>query len=105
MYKPRSAGPARRSRVASSAMLRIAAVIPVGRSVLVLVCLLGSGVAEGVGVASLIPLIIAAGSAGGKHSAVADSVLRAVQTVGLPTDPLYLLIISMVGVVLKALLS
>jgi ATP-binding cassette subfamily C protein len=86
-------------------MLQIMAAMPVGRSLLVLLCLLGSGAAEGVGIAGLIPLVIAAGSNGGKHSEVADSVLNLTQAVGLPTDPLYLLMISMAGLVLKAILS
>jgi ATP-binding cassette subfamily C protein len=86
-------------------MLQIVAAMPVGRSLLVLFCLLGSGAAEGVGIAGLIPLVIAAGSSGGKHSEVADSVLSLTRAVGLPTDPLYLLMISMAGLVLKAILS
>jgi ATP-binding cassette subfamily C protein len=65
---------------------------------------LGSGVAEGIGVASLIPMIVAAG-ASDKHSALADTVLRVVHTIGLPADPLYLLIVSMAGLILKAVLS
>ncbi|HVT50191.1 MAG TPA: ABC transporter ATP-binding protein [Dongiaceae bacterium] len=56
------------------------------------------------GVASLIPMIVAAG-ASGKHSALSDTVLRVVHSVGLPADPLYLLIVSMAGLVLKAVLS
>jgi ATP-binding cassette subfamily C protein len=102
MLKRLSASPARRSRVASSGILQIAAAMPVGRSLVVLLCLLGSGVAEGIGVASLIPMIVAVG---GKQSALADKVLQAVHTLGLPTDPLYLLIVSMSGLVLKAVLS
>jgi ATP-binding cassette subfamily C protein len=105
MQKSHSASPERQRRVPSSTMLQIMAAMPVGRSLLVLLCLLGSGAAEGVGIAGLIPLVIAAGSNGGKHSEVADSVLNLTQAVGLPTDPLYLLMISMAGLVLKAILS
>ncbi len=105
MQKPQSAGSTRQSGVASATIMQIAAAIPVGRSGLVLLCLLGSGVAEGIGVASLVPMIVAAGGSGGKHSALADTVLRVVQSIGLPTDPLYLLIVSMAGLVLKAALS
>jgi ATP-binding cassette subfamily C protein len=86
-------------------VLQIAAAMPVGRTLVVLLCLLASGAAEGVGIAGLIPLIIAAGSSAGKHSAVADSVLGVMQAVGLPSDPLYLLIVSMAGIALKAVLS
>jgi ATP-binding cassette subfamily C protein len=77
------------------------------RSVLVLLCLLGSGAAEGIGIASLIPLIIAAGdSAGaGKKSAVAGYVLDAVHSLGLPTGSLFLLFALVLGLLGKAALS
>jgi ATP-binding cassette subfamily C protein len=74
--------------------------------VIVLLCLLGSGVAEGFGIASLVPLIAAAGGGtGGKHSAIADYVTKALHSVGVPSDPLYLLGLLLLGLAAKALLS
>ena len=90
-----------------SAVLRIAAATPPMRSTLVLLCLLGSGAAEGIGIASLIPLIIAAGDSGGvsKKSAIAGYVLDAMQALGLPTGSLFLLSALVLGLLGKALLS
>jgi ATP-binding cassette subfamily C protein len=80
--------------------------MPPGRSAAVLGCLLASGFAEGIGIASLVPLIVAAGgSSGGKTSAFAQSVLTMAESIGLPTAPLALLILSVVALLLKAGLS
>jgi ATP-binding cassette subfamily C protein len=69
-------------------------------------CLLGSGAAEGLGIASLIPLIIAAGdSAGQGNSAVTGYVLGMLHALGLPTGPLFLLCVLVLGLLGKALLS
>ncbi len=88
-----------------SAVLRIAAAIPPVRNILVLLCLLGSGAAEGIGIASLIPLIIAAGGEAGKKSAIADYVLDAMRALGLPTGSLFLLFALVLGLLGKAALS
>ena len=105
--KKRNPSTERKKHVHSPTILRIATTITPGRNVIVLLCLLGSGVAEGIGIAGLIPLIVAAGGArsGGKPSAFAGYILHAVQSIGLPTDPLYLLLVSVVALVGKALLS
>jgi len=107
MAKIRASARRRVKRAKSSSILRIAAAMPVGHSLLVLCCLLASGAAEGVGIASLIPLIVAAGgvSPSGKRSAVAGYVLDAMHSIGLPTAPLHLLIISALALAAKALLS
>jgi ATP-binding cassette subfamily C protein len=80
--------------------------LPPGRSIVVLLCLLGSGVAEGFGIASLVPLIAAAGgSSGGKHSAISDYVMKLLHSIGVPPEPLYLLGLLVLGLAAKALLS
>lgn len=102
-------GPASRERAGflSSPILRIAAATPPLRSILVLLCLLGSGAAEGIGIASLIPLIIAAGDSTGatRDSAVARYVVDTMQAAGLPTGSLFLLCVLVLGLLGKALLS
>jgi ATP-binding cassette subfamily C protein len=99
--------PSKKTELLPSAVLRIAAATSPARSVVVLLCLLGSGAAEGIGIASLIPLIIAAGNStvGGKKSAIAGYVLDALHALGLPTESLFLLLILALGLVGKALLS
>jgi len=81
--------------------------MPPGRSAIVLLSLLASGAAEGIGIASLVPLIVATGSqgAGGQQSAAAEYILDMIRSVGLPTEALYLLALSILGLTAKAALS
>src|SRR5262249_43103763 len=81
--------------------------MPPGRTAVVLFSLLASGVAEGVGIASLIPLIVAAGSqsAGAQKSATAQYILDFIHSLGLPTAPIYLLALSILGLTAKAVLN
>jgi ATP-binding cassette subfamily C protein len=81
--------------------------MPPGRSLLVLLCLLGSGAAEGIGIASLVPLIAVAGNSGvtGKSSAIAAYVTHVLGAIGLPNTPLSLLVLLALGLIGKALLS
>lgn len=90
-----------------SAVLRIAGATPPMRSVLVLLCLLGSGAAEGIGIASLIPLIIAAGesSGTGKKSAIGAYILDAMHAIGLSPGPFILLLALVLGLMGKAALN
>ncbi|MFZ5790031.1 MAG: ABC transporter ATP-binding protein [Pseudomonadota bacterium] len=106
MSSERAASP-RRKKSRYPAALRIATTIPPGRSLIVLLCLLGSGAAEGIGIASLIPLIVAAGDSGvgGKKSAIGTYVVEAMQSLGLPTNPLFLLVVLILGMAGKALLN
>lgn len=107
MASKRTSASSQKAEFLPSAVWRIAAATPPMRSVLVLLCLLGSGAAEGVGIASLIPLIIAAGnpSGGARKSAVAGYVLDAIHAIGLPTGSLFLFCVLVLGLVGKALLS
>src|SRR5205085_10382277 len=97
----------RRRPQSRSTIWRIAAAMPPGRSLLVLLCLLGSGAAEGIGIASLVPLIMVAGNAGvtGKSSVIAGYVTHALAAIGLSSTPLSLLLLLALGLIAKALLG
>src|SRR5262249_10582130 len=98
-------GSSRRKSSKIPALIRIAATTPPARSLIVLFCLLGSGVAEGIGIASLIPLLVAAGNpAGANQTGIGAYILHIVQSIGLPTNGLILLVILVLGMVGKALL-
>ncbi|MGH6942178.1 ABC transporter ATP-binding protein [Hypericibacter sp.] len=104
MSHKRSHSPKRKkSRVPS--VLRIAVATPPIRSAVVLFCLLLSGVAEGIGVASLIPILAAAGDPSGAKSGMGATVMRTLDTLGLPTDLLTLIVILVVAMIGKALLQ
>ncbi|QEX15049.1 ABC transporter permease [Hypericibacter terrae] len=86
-------------------LLRIAAAAPPLSNLVVLLCLLLSGVAEGIGIASLIPLLAAAGDpAGANQSGLGKYVMTALDKVGLPHNLLILLVILIVAMIGKALL-
>ncbi|GLK57349.1 ABC transporter permease [Methylopila capsulata] len=95
--------PERASHRRLAGLNQLATVIPLRRSVLILFCLVLAGVAEGLGVASLLPLITLIGEDGGgsKGAKVAD----VLSTVGLqPTIGVFLAIL-VIGMALKATLS
>jgi ATP-binding cassette subfamily C protein len=95
----------RRKKSRIPALLRIAATTPPAVSLIVLLCLLGSGVAEGIGIATLIPLLVAAGNpAGANQTGIGAYVLHIVESIGLPTNGLTLLAILVLGMIGKALL-
>jgi ATP-binding cassette subfamily C protein len=104
MSRKRSHSPKRKKSRAPS-VLRIAMATPPIRSVVVLLCLLLSGVAEGIGVASLIPILAAAGDPDGAKSGMGATVMRTLDTLGLPTDLLTLIGILVVAMIGKALLQ
>jgi ATP-binding cassette, subfamily C, bacterial len=86
-------------------ILRIAAAAPPLSNLVVLFCLLASGVFEGVGIASLIPLLAAAGDPSGANQGVFGKyVTGALDDLGLPHDLLILLGILIVAMAGKALL-
>jgi ATP-binding cassette subfamily C protein len=93
----------RKSRVPS--LLRIIAATPPLRSVVVLGCLLLSGVCEGIGVASLVPVLATAGDASGaSQSGMSATVKHILTSAGLPTDLPALIAILIVAMLGKALL-
>jgi ATP-binding cassette subfamily C protein len=88
--------------------LRIFAATSPARQVTVLGCLLAASLAEGFGIASVLPLLtVAAGPQAGdaSNSAIHDMVNGALAAVGLPADLLVLLMVVVGGVVLKAALT
>src|SRR5258705_4209013 len=89
---------AKRKKSRVPQIFRIAAAAPPLSNIVVLFCLLLSGVAEGVGIASLIPLLAAAGDpAGANQSGLGKYVMNALDTIGLPHDLLILLVILIVA--------
>lgn len=88
--------------------LRIFAATSVGRQATVLGCLLAASLAEGFGLASLLPLLTVASGPqveANSSSAVHDMVNGALAAVGLPADLLVLLMVVVGGIVLKAALT
>jgi ATP-binding cassette subfamily C protein len=86
-------------------ILRIAAAAPPLSNFVVLLCLLASGVFEGIGIASLIPLLAAAGDPTGANQGVFGKyVSDALDYLGLPHDLLILLAILIVAMIGKAAL-
>ncbi|WP_020180143.1 ABC transporter ATP-binding protein [Methylopila sp. M107] len=88
-----------------STLLRIARVIPLSRSVVTLLLLALAGAAEGLGVASLLPLVAAIGPDSGPTKGTSGKVAEALHSVGLePTLGLFVVIL-VIGMSLKAVLT
>lgn len=88
--------------------LRIFGATSFGRQATVLGCLLAASLAEGFGIASLLPLLtVAAGSGAGapSDSAIHDLVIGALAMVGLEPQLIVLLVVFVGGLVLKAVLT
>ncbi|HKK28950.1 MAG TPA: ABC transporter ATP-binding protein, partial [Alphaproteobacteria bacterium] len=83
---------------------QLVTVIPSWRSAGVLGCLMLSGLAEGFGIASLLPLIAVLGEQAGDSNALSRAVVEALGSVGLSPQPGLLLGILVGGMILKALL-
>ncbi|GIW42604.1 MAG: ABC transporter permease [Candidatus Binatia bacterium] len=75
-----------------------------GRSLLTLLCLLLAGVAEGVGLTSLLPVVSLASEGEGAHSGLAAEVVRYLRVVGLEPTMGTLLLLIVAGMTAKALL-
>lgn len=88
-----------------AALKRLASVIPWPRSLFILGCLVFAGIAEGVGVASLLPLVTLLSDDGAPQKGVARSAFEFMHSHGL--DPSIGLFVSVlvVGMLLKATLS
>ncbi len=94
-----------RNRKWPPTLWRIATTVSLKRGAVVLLCLVLSGVLEGVGVASLLPLIVLSQDNGGKSSSMGRFVFQAFDKVGLPHEPQWLLVLLIVGMLGKAALS
>ncbi|MDP3295292.1 MAG: ABC transporter ATP-binding protein [Nevskia sp.] len=86
----------------SRSLLRIAAAIPLRRNIVVMLCLSFASIAEGIGVATLLPLIAVLGDDASKTNALSKAVLGALDRLHLPHDPAILLGIIAAGMLLKA---
>lgn len=84
-------------------MLRIAKTVSLPRTVLVVFCLLISGIVEGLGIASMVPLLALA-SGDGEMSKLGRILIDALDMVGLQPTPLVLVSVLVFGMVGKAAL-
>jgi len=75
------------------------------RGLVVIGCLILSGIAEGFGLASLMPLIAVVGEQAGPPSALQRYMEQIIGFLGLPTDPLVLFGLLIAGMVLKGILT
>ena len=85
-----------------STLWQIATVTSPARSLVVLLCLLVAGIAEGVGIASLLPLLASIDNSGSGSSELGRIVFSGLDAVGIPAEPGFLLLVLVGGVVLKA---
>ncbi len=95
----------RKRRQNRFAVWQIARTTSAGRGLFVIACLLLSGLAEGFGIASLMPLIAVIGEQSGPPSALQRYMDQILAFFGLPADPLVLFGILIGGMVLKGLLT
>jgi ATP-binding cassette subfamily C protein len=75
------------------------------RGAFVVACLILSGIAEGFGIASLVPLIATMGEQSATPSALHRYMDQALGFLGLPTEPMVLFGLLIAGMVLKAILT
>ena len=95
-------GPPRRRHRGLAALWQIAVTISPYRSLVVLVCLLVAGIAEGVGIASLLPLVALMDSGNSPSNSLSRTILAGLEGLHLPPDPRILLSILVCGLIAKA---
>jgi ATP-binding cassette subfamily C protein len=88
-----------------AALKRLASVIPWPRSLAILGCLVFAGIAEGVGVASLLPLVTLVGDQGAPQKGAALAVFEFLKTHGIEPSVGLFVSVLVVGMLLKAALS
>ncbi len=84
---------------------QIARSTSLGRGAMVVGCLILSGIAEGFGLASLMPLIAVIGEQSGPPTALQRYMEQILGFFGLPTEPLVLFGILIAGMVVKAIMT
>ncbi len=97
--------PGRAAVIVGRPIWQIAAAIPLRRNLLVLTCLVFAGVAEGIGIATLLPLIAVLGDTGSKSNHLSQLILSVLDRLHIPHQPIALLSIIGGGLLLKAVLS
>lgn len=87
-------------------LIEIATLVPLRRSITSLVCLVFAGLAEGIGIASLLPLITLIGDeTGARPKGVSAAALGFVQSLGVEPTIGFFLILLVAGMTLKAALT
>ncbi|MGE0151115.1 MAG: ABC transporter ATP-binding protein [Reyranellaceae bacterium] len=95
----------RKKKQGGSTILRIAASVPLPRTLAVVFCLAVAGVVEGIGIASLVPILALTEGAGtGEVSSLGRMVISGLDYVGLPATPQVLVGLLIFGMVGKAAL-
>ncbi|MFL1875827.1 ABC transporter ATP-binding protein [Hansschlegelia beijingensis] len=84
---------------------RIVTVIPLRRTLAILGCLVFAGVAEGLGVASLLPLLSAIGPEGGAPKGVSGQIVQVIEGMGLEPTLGFFLSLLVGGMLIKAALT
>jgi ATP-binding cassette subfamily C protein len=95
---------ARPPRLRVPLLWRFSGLIPARRSAAVALCVVVASMADGFGIATLLPLISVLGDQSSKASGLSRSILGFLQTLHLPANPALLLGIVTGGVLIKALL-
>ncbi len=85
-----------------STLLQLATAIPLRRSLIVMICMFFASVFEGIGVATLLPLVAVLGDDSSKANGLSRMVLHGLEKMHLPQDPALLLGIVAGGMLLKA---
>ena len=97
-----AASPSQHDNPSSRPIWRIAAAIPLRRNLVVFSSIVVAGLAEGIGIAALLPLIAVLGDSGSKANALSQLILRGLDYLHLPHEPVVLLAIIAGGMLLKA---
>jgi ATP-binding cassette subfamily C protein len=84
---------------------QIAAAIPPRRNAIVLLSLVAASASEGLGIATLLPLIAVLGDQGSGGNQLSRLILGAIDSVGLPRAPIVLLMLISVAMLLKSVLA
>lgn len=83
-------------------MLALVSVIPLRRSLTVLACIVFAGLAEGFGVATMLPLVAVLGDHSSSRNALSQMVMTQLDRLHLPHDPLLMVGIIAISMVVKA---
>jgi ATP-binding cassette subfamily C protein len=105
MPQERTDAPVKTKRPPFSTLVRIASVIPRRRTYLILFCLVLAGAAEGLGVASLLPLVTMVGPGAGEPKGVSGQIVQFIEGFGLQPSLGFFLCLLIVGMALKAVLT
>src|SRR3546814_1136996 len=83
----------------------ISTAIPPGRKLMVMLAIVFAGAAEGLGIATVLPLVAVLGDEASKENALSRTILTVLDALHMPHDPLLLLGIIAGGLLTKAALT